>query len=76
VIEILSRGYETKNLDVGLPFYLARGMKDVIVVSPHDFSVLHARGDERRTLQAPVTIDLLCGCGVTGPRESPNVARP
>jgi Uma2 family endonuclease len=75
VIEILSRGFEAKDLDFGLPFYLAQGVKDVVIVSPHDFSVLHARGDERRRLEAPVTIDLLCGCRVTVPRAGPDAER-
>lgn len=76
VVEILSRGYEAKDLDFGLPFYLAQGVKDVIVVSPLDFSVLHARGDERIRLEAPVTIDLVCGCRVTVPKAGPEAERP
>ena len=37
VIEILSRGFEAKDLDFGLPFYLAQGVKDVIIVRPVTF---------------------------------------
>lgn len=75
VVEILSRGFEAKDLDFGLPFYLGRGVKDVIVVSPLDFSVIHARKDSRKILSAPVTIDLLCGCRVTVPNARPDAPR-
>lgn len=46
--------------------YLAYGVQDVLIVDPRTGAVYHATpGNERRTLAAPVTIDLRCGCRVT-----------
>ncbi len=35
VIEIISKGYEKKDLKLGPPFYLGQGVKDVIVYDPY-----------------------------------------
>ena len=34
VVEVISRGYEKKDLLLGIDFYLARGVKDVVVLGP------------------------------------------
>lgn len=67
VVEILSLGYEDKDLgDDGAPFYLAYGVQDVLIFDPRTGAVFHdTPGSERRTLAAPVTIDLRCGCRLT-----------
>jgi Uma2 family endonuclease len=65
VIEILSRGYEAKDLEIGVPFYRAQGVKDIIVLNPHTKWVLHVRDTETRELTSPVEIDLACGCVCT-----------
>jgi len=62
VIEIISKGYEKKDLEVGVPFYLANGVKDVVVFNPYTNEVLHFRGSEKRELTLPVAIELACGC--------------
>jgi len=64
VIEVVSKGYEAKDLEIGPPFYLSQGVKDVIVFDPLTLLVLHVR--KNRTLRqiSPVTIDLECGCRV------------
>jgi Uma2 family endonuclease len=67
VVEVLSKGYEAKDLKIGLPFYLSQGVKDVIIYDPQDLSVLHARRSERRDLKAPVRITCECGCVVSLP---------
>jgi len=69
VIEILSLGYEEKDIgDEGAPFYLACGVRDVLVVDPRGRSVAHYRpGHERQDLATPVILDLLCGCQVRIP---------
>jgi Uma2 family endonuclease len=66
VIEILSLGYEEKDLgDDGAPFYLACGVADVVVVDPRSGGLLHYRqGQPTVELMAPVTVDLTCGCSV------------
>ena len=65
VIEILSKGYEAKDLQIGVPFYLSQGVKDVVVLDPYTGKVLHFRGNDKREMSSPVDIDLLCGCVCT-----------
>jgi Uma2 family endonuclease len=65
VIEIVSRGYEAKDLDLGPPFYLGQGVKDVIVFNPYDKQVIHFDRAGRREFASPVTLELKCGCQVT-----------
>jgi Uma2 family endonuclease len=62
VIEIISKGYEAKDLELAPHFYLSQGVKDVIVFDPYTLLVLHVRRDSARRLVSPVTIDLECGC--------------
>ena len=64
-IEIISKGYETKDLEIGPRFYLSQGVKDVVVFDPYTLLVLHVRRDQALRLVSPVTIDLLCGCRCT-----------
>ena len=62
VIEVISKGYESKDNDIGRLFYLAQGVKDVIVYDPATDFVTHARRDGTKRLVSPVTIVLECGC--------------
>lgn len=62
VIEVISKGYEAKDLEIGPQFYLSQGVKDVVVFNPYTLFVLHARRDEVARHLSPVKIDLLCGC--------------
>lgn len=62
VIEIISKGYEAKDLEIGPRFYLAQGVKDVVVFDPYTLVVLHVRRDGARRLISPVEITLECGC--------------
>jgi Uma2 family endonuclease len=62
VVEIISKGYEAKDLDIGPPFYLAQGVRDVVVINPYNGEVHHFRRGETRLLQSPVEIALACGC--------------
>jgi Uma2 family endonuclease len=62
VIEVVSKGYEAKDLEIGPRFYLAQGVKDVIVFDPATLLVLHARRDGARRLVSPQPIALECGC--------------
>lgn len=64
VIEVVSPGFEAKDLEVGPPFYLSQGVKDVIVFDPATLLVLHVRQAHASRQIAPVSIDLLCGCRV------------
>lgn len=65
VIEVVSKGFEAKDLEVGPPFYLSQGVKDVLVFDPQTLLVLHVRKGRVRREVAPVEIHLECGCVVT-----------
>ena len=62
VIEVVSRGYEAKDLEIGPHFYLSQGVKDVVVFDPYTLLVLHVRRDGVHRMTSPVLIDLECGC--------------
>lgn len=62
VVEILSRGYEAKDIDVGVPFYLQQGVKDILVFDPYTRDVRHVRADGERTGASPLEVRLECGC--------------
>lgn len=62
VIEVISRGYEAKDLEIGPQFYLSQGVKDVIVFDPYTLLVLHLRREGASQHKSPVEIQLLCGC--------------
>jgi Uma2 family endonuclease len=66
VIEIISPGYEAKDLSIGVPFYLRSGIKDILVFDPETGEVRHFRpGRSEVRLATPVTLTLNCGCQVT-----------
>jgi len=65
VIEIISKGYEKKDLELGPPFYLAQGVKDVIVYNPYTQKARHFDATGDSDYQSPVTLTLHCGCQVT-----------
>ena len=67
VVEIINPGYERKDLEIGPPFYLAQGVKDVLVVDPRSRSVVQFVGSGRREHVAPVSIVLSCGCKIDLP---------
>lgn len=62
VIEIVSKGYEVKDLEIGPSFYLSQGVKDVVVFDPYTLLVLHARRNGTKRMISPVEIFLECGC--------------
>ena len=66
VVEIVSEGYEEKDR-IGLPFYLAQGVRNVVVYDPRTGEVLHATPEGQTTHQAPVDLLFACGCAVTIP---------
>lgn len=65
VIEVISKGYEAKDLDIGPQFYLAQGVKDVVVFNPYTLVVLHIRKDGAARHVSPVALELACGCRCT-----------
>ena len=67
VVEIVSPGFERKDLEIGPPFYLAQGVRDVVVSDPRSRVVTHFRVGSVETFTAPVSIKLACGCTVDVP---------
>lgn len=65
VVEVVSKGYEAKDLEIGPPFYLSQGVKDVVVFDPATLLVLHVRKDGVSRQVSPVEIALECGCRLT-----------
>lgn len=65
VIEIISKGYEKKDLELGPPFYLGQGVKDVIVYDPHTKVTRHFTNAGQSQYAESVTLTLQCGCQVT-----------
>lgn len=66
VIEIVSLDYEEKDLSTNPPWYLAQGVRDVLVVEPRTGRVTHfSHGRAAVESSIPMTVDLRCGCRVT-----------
>jgi Uma2 family endonuclease len=64
VIEVVSKGFEAKDLELAPPFYLSQGVKDVIVFDPSTLLVLHVRHEGAVRHTSPVKLSLECGCEV------------
>ncbi|MDM8567278.1 Uma2 family endonuclease [Candidatus Halobeggiatoa sp. HSG11] len=64
VIEVVSKGYEVKDLEIGPPFYISQGVKDVIVFDPLTLMVLHVKKHKTTRQVSPVDIELECGCKI------------
>lgn len=62
VIEVISKNYEIKDLELAPPVYLANGVKDVVVFNPYTNEIFHFRNGEKREMISPVEIELECGC--------------
>ena len=62
VIEVVSKGYEAKDLEIGPRFYLSQGVKDVVVFDPSTLLVLHVTATDAKRLVSPAKIQLACGC--------------
>lgn len=62
VVEVISPGYEYKDLALNPQFYLAQGVLDVLIVDPRARIVLHYRVDGVANHTAPVMLELQCGC--------------
>lgn len=65
VIEVISRGYEAKDLDIAPRFYLSQGVRDIIIFNPYALEATHIRHEYMARHASPVDIELLCGCRCT-----------
>jgi len=62
VIEVISKKYEAKDLEISPPVYLANGVHDVIVFNPYTMEVSHFHAGDTILLTSPVRIEMACGC--------------
>jgi len=62
VVEIVSRGFEAKDLELNPSFYLSQGVKDIVVLNPYTNQVVHFHHDAVQRFTSPVTLQLECGC--------------
>lgn len=65
VIEIISKDYAEKDLQIGVPFYIAQGVKDVVVFDPDTGQVTHHHHGITDNLSSPVPVTFSCGCTCT-----------
>jgi Uma2 family endonuclease len=65
VIEVISTGYEIKDLEIGPEFYLSQGVKDVLIFDPVSGDITHVRKDHISRHKTPSTLILECGCSCT-----------
>lgn len=67
VIEIISQGYEYKDVTLNPPFYLSQGVQDVVIVDPDAQRVTHYTHTGVAHHYTPVTLTFACGCACTIP---------
>ena len=65
MIEVLSKGYEKKDLELGPPFYFKHGVRDVVVYDPLTKATRPFTTNGEQTYEASITLSLQCGCQVT-----------
>jgi Uma2 family endonuclease len=65
VIEILSKGYEKKDTEVSLPFYLTQGIRDIVIVDPATNHVSHYHNGQADEYSSPTQLTFACGCRAT-----------
>ncbi len=67
VIEVISKGFESKDLELNPPFYLAQGVLDILVLNPATNEVWYFRADleQPNKYVSPINLKLECGCEIT-----------
>ena len=64
VIEIISAGYEKKDTEVSLPFYLSQAIPDIVLFNPETNRVSHYHDGQTEEYDSPVPLTFACGCRV------------
>lgn len=65
VIEIISKGYEKKDTEISLPFYLSCNIPDVVLYDPETNRVSHYHDGHFDEHDSPVELTFHCGCRAT-----------
>ena len=62
VIEILSKDYEAKDREIGVPFYRSMNIRDIVLFDPRTGEILHVSDGVEHILQSPAAVIMQCGC--------------
>ena len=62
VIEIISKDYEAKDREVGVPFYISQNIRDIVLLDPYTDEVLHYVDGVKNVLKSPAAVTMQCGC--------------
>ena len=62
VIEIISKDYEAKDREIGVPFYLSQRIRDVVLFDPYTNEISHYVDGVEHTMKSPSAVVLQCGC--------------
>src|SRR5262249_27999534 len=62
VIEVISKGYEAKDLEIAPRFYLSQGVKDIVIFDPYTLLVLHVGRHGTKSSVSPAELIFECGC--------------
>ena len=65
VIEIISKGYEKKDTEISLPFYLSYNIPDIVLFDPETNNVSHYHNGQKDEYDSPVELTFACGCRAT-----------
>ena len=65
VIEIISAGYEKKDTEISLPFYLTQGIPDIVLFDPSTNRAAHYHDGLTEEHDSPIELSFACGCRVT-----------
>ena len=65
VIEITSKGYEKKDWEISLPFYLAHGIPDIVIFDSIAQRITHFHAGQKDEYTSPKEITFACGCRAT-----------
>lgn len=65
VVEVLSKGYEKKDIEISLPFYLKHSIPDIVIFDPATSEVIHYQLGQMEVYRSPVQLTFECGCVAT-----------
>jgi Uma2 family endonuclease len=64
VIEIVSVGYEKKDIELAPRFYLEQGIQDILIFDPRSLQIWHHTPTGVSLYTSPTNFELACGCAV------------
>ena len=62
VIEILSKDYEAKDREIGVPFYRRMNIRDIVLFDPRTGEILRISDGAEHLLKSPAAVTMQCGC--------------